>query len=106
MDSGWELYVGGNGGMKVRECDFLAKVETEDEVMEYCGAFIQLYREEARYLDRTAPWVERVGLDYVKQRVVEDHERPQGAPRPLQVLAGLLAGRSMGRTRLQGRGRA
>jgi nitrite reductase (NADH) large subunit len=74
VDSGWELYVGGNGGMKVRECDFLAKVETEDEVMEYCGAFLQLYREEARYLDRTAPWVERVGLDYVKQRIVEDHE--------------------------------
>ena len=45
VDSGWELYVGGNGGMKVRECDFLTKVETEDEVMEYCGAFLQLYRE-------------------------------------------------------------
>src|SRR3954465_396231 len=74
VDSGWELYVGGNGGMKVRECDFLAKVETEDEVMEYCGAFLQLYREEARYLDRTALWVERVGLDYVKKRVAEDHE--------------------------------
>ncbi len=40
--------------------------------MEYCGAFMQLYREEARYLERTAPWLERVGMDYVKQRVVED----------------------------------
>ena len=40
--------------------------------MEVCAAFIQLYREEARYLDRTAPWVERVGLDYVKAKVVED----------------------------------
>src|SRR3546814_5632950 len=36
------------------------------------AAFIQLYREEARYLDRTAPWVERVGLDYIKKRIVED----------------------------------
>ena len=35
---------------------------------------MQLYREEARYLDRTAPWLERVGLTYVKQRVVEDGE--------------------------------
>ena len=33
-----------------------------------CGAFLQLYREEARYLERTAPWVARVGIDYVKQR--------------------------------------
>jgi nitrite reductase (NADH) large subunit len=33
---------------------------------------LQLYREEARYLERTAPWIERVGLSYVKQRLVED----------------------------------
>jgi nitrite reductase (NADH) large subunit len=72
VDSGWELHIGGNGGIKLRGTDFLCKVETEDEVLEYCGAFLQLYREEARYLDRTAPWIERVGLDYVKQRIVED----------------------------------
>jgi nitrite reductase (NADH) large subunit len=72
VDSGWELHIAGNGGIKVRVTDFLCKVATEQEVMEYCGAFLQLYREEARYLDRTAPWVERVGLDYVKARVVDD----------------------------------
>jgi nitrite reductase (NADH) large subunit len=74
VDSGWELHVGGNGGVKIRATDLLCKVTTEDEVEEYCCAFIQLYREEARYLDRTAPWIERVGLAYVKQRVVEDAE--------------------------------
>jgi NAD(P)H-nitrite reductase large subunit len=47
-------------------------VATEEEALEYCAAFIQLYREEARYLERTAPWIERVGVDYVKARVVED----------------------------------
>ena len=72
VESGWELHVAGNGGIKVRVTDLLCKVETEGEVLEYCGAFLQLYREEARYLDRTAHWVERVGIDYVKQRVVED----------------------------------
>ena len=72
VESGWELHVGGNGGVKIRATDLLCKVTTEDEVEEYCCAFIQLYREEARYLDRTAPWIERVGLAYVKQRVVED----------------------------------
>jgi nitrite reductase (NADH) large subunit len=72
VDSGYELHVGGNGGIKVRVTDLLTKVETEEQVLEYCAAFIQLYREEAHYLERTAPWVERVGLTHIKARVVED----------------------------------
>ena len=72
VDSGFELHVGGNGGLHVRATDLLMKVETEEEVMEVCGAFLQLYREEARYLERTAPWIERVGIDYVRDRVVGD----------------------------------
>jgi len=72
VDSGYELHVGGNGGIKVRVTDLLCKVQTEAEVLEYCGAFTQLYREEAHYLERTAPWVERVGLEHIKQLVVED----------------------------------
>ena len=51
---------------------FLCKVKTGEEVLEYSGAFIQLYREEARYLDRTIHYVQRVGLDYVRKRVVDD----------------------------------
>ncbi len=72
VDSGYELSVGGNGGIKVRATDFLCKVATEAEAMHYCAAFVQLYREEARYLERTAPWIERVGVDYVRARIVED----------------------------------
>ncbi len=72
VESGWELHVGGNGGIKIRGTDFLCKVATAEEVLEYCAAFLQLYREEARYLERTAPWIERVGLDYVKTRIVDD----------------------------------
>jgi len=56
----------------VRVTDLLCKVDTEEEVLEYCGAFTQLYREEAHYLERTAPWVERVGLSYIKSRILED----------------------------------
>ncbi|HQT80962.1 MAG: nitrite reductase large subunit [Ferrovum sp. 37-45-19] len=72
VDSGYEIHVGGNGGMKVRVTDFLCKVESEAEVLEYCGAYMQLYREEAHYMERTAPWIERVGLAYIKQHIVED----------------------------------
>jgi nitrite reductase (NADH) large subunit len=72
VDSGWELYVGGNGGIKTEVAQFLAKVKTSDDVKEYSGAFLRLYREEAYYLDRTVHYMARVGLDYIKQRVVED----------------------------------
>ena len=64
--------MGGNGGVKVRATDLLCHVKSEVEVAEYCAAFLQLYREEAHYLERTAPWIERLGLAYVKQRLVED----------------------------------
>jgi nitrite reductase (NADH) large subunit len=70
-ERGWDLHVGGNGGITVRVTDLLAKVETEDEVLEYCAAYMQLYREEARYLERTAPWVERVGIAYVRERLAD-----------------------------------
>ncbi len=74
VDSGYELSVGGNGGMKVRATDFLCKVATEEEAMQYCAAFIQLYREEARYLERTAPWIERIGVAYIRERIADDAE--------------------------------
>ncbi|HYG32959.1 MAG TPA: nitrite reductase large subunit, partial [Methylophilaceae bacterium] len=79
VDSGWEIYVGGNGGIKTEVAQFLCKVKTHQEVLEYSGAFIQIYREEARYLDRTVHWIDRVGLDYVKKRVVEDAEGRKAA---------------------------
>ena len=44
-------------------------------MLEYAGAFLQLYREEARYLDRTVHWVARVGLDYVKKCILDDAAR-------------------------------
>jgi len=72
VDSGYELHIGGNGGIKVRVTDLLTKVETEEQVLEYCGAFTQMYREEAHYLERTAPWVERVGLSSIKARLLDD----------------------------------
>ena len=72
VESGWEIYVAGNGGIKTEAAQFLCKVKTSEEVLEYSGAFLQLYREEARYLDRTVHWVARVGLDYVKKHVLED----------------------------------
>jgi nitrite reductase (NADH) large subunit len=74
VDSGWEIYVAGNGGIKTEVAQFLVKVKTHEEVLEYAGAFLQLYREEGWYLERTVHYVHRVGLDYVKKRVLEDND--------------------------------
>ncbi|MGV6859912.1 MAG: nitrite reductase large subunit NirB [bacterium] len=75
VDSGYELHVGGNGGIKVRITDFLTKVDTEEDVLEWCGAYTQFYREDAHYLERTAPWVERVGLSKIKDALMDDDNR-------------------------------
>jgi len=75
VDSGWELYVAGNGGIKTEVAQFLCKVSTREEVMEYSAAFLQLYREEGYYLERTVHYVHRVGLEYVKQQVLEDADK-------------------------------
>ena len=72
VDSGYELYVAGNGGIKTEVAEFFCKVKTDDEVMEYSGAFLQLYREEGFYLERTVHYVHRVGLEYVKGKIVEN----------------------------------
>ena len=72
VDSGWELYVGGNGGIKTEVAQFLVKVKTAEDVMAYTGAFLELYRSEGWYLERTVHYIGRVGLDYVKKRIVQD----------------------------------
>ena len=72
VDSGWEMYVGGNGGIKTEVAQFLVKLKTAQEVLEYTGAFCQLYREEGWYLERTVHYVSRVGLDYVKKKILDD----------------------------------
>jgi len=72
VDSGYEIYVAGNGGIKTEVAQFLCKAANDEEVMEITGAFLQLYREEGFYLERTCHYVARVGLDHVKKRVVQD----------------------------------
>lgn len=75
VDSGYELHIAGAAGLEVKQTVLLCKLGTEEEVLEYTGAVMQLYREQAHYLDRIHKWVKRVGLDTVKQQIVEDGER-------------------------------
>ncbi|HEX2012856.1 MAG TPA: nitrite reductase large subunit NirB [Roseateles sp.] len=74
VDSGWEMYIAGNGGIKTEVAHFFTKLKSAAEVLEYTGAFMQLYRKEGWYLERTVHYVSRVGLDHVKARILDDHE--------------------------------
>jgi nitrite reductase (NADH) large subunit len=77
VEGGFDIMIGGNGGIDVRVTDKLTRVATEDEVLEITGAFLQMYREEAHYLERTAPWVARVGLEDIRRRVIDDRNERQ-----------------------------
>lgn len=73
-DGGWEIFIGGNGGIKARLADSLCKVKTDEELIELCGAIMQYYRETGNYLERTSEWVERMGLEHIRSVVVDDTE--------------------------------
>ena len=76
VENGFQLYIGGNGGTEVTKGQLLTTVETEDEVIRICGALMQYYRETGIYSERTAPWLERLGFENVKE-VLLDPERQQ-----------------------------
>jgi len=72
---GWEIFVGGCGGVELRGAERLATVETAEEVHEIVSAFLQLYREEAAYGERTFKWIERAGMKAIRASVVDDLEK-------------------------------
>jgi len=68
----WEIYVGGAAGGSVRKGDLLCTVDTHDDVLLYMGRFMQYYREHGKYLERTYGFVERVGIETLRQILVSD----------------------------------
>ncbi len=70
----WEIYIGGAAGSRVRKGDILCIVDSHDDVLKYMGRFMQYYRENAKYLERTYGFVERVGLEHIRSVVVDDSE--------------------------------
>jgi len=70
----WEIYVGGAAGAHIRKGDVLCSVGSHDEVLAVMGRFMQYYIENAKYLERTYGFLERVGIDHIRAVVVEDSE--------------------------------
>ena len=70
----WEIYIGGAAGSSVRKGDILCVVDSHEAVLKYMGRFIQYYRENAKYLERSYGFVERLGIARIRAIVVEDCE--------------------------------
>jgi nitrite reductase (NADH) large subunit len=70
----WELYVGGAAGAHIRKGDILCVVDSHDDVMKMMSRFVQYYRENAKYLERTYGFVERIGIDKLRSILVDDSE--------------------------------
>ncbi|MCD8920372.1 nitrite reductase large subunit NirB [Staphylococcus gallinarum] len=75
--NGFQIYIGGNGGTEVTIGQYLTTVETEDEVVKLCGALMQYYRETGIYAERTAPWLNRLGFDRVKDVILNETQQTQ-----------------------------
>jgi nitrite reductase (NADH) large subunit len=72
--SGWNLYVGGNGGADPRHADLLAQDLSDAELVRLIDRFLMFYIGTADRLERTSAWLERIegGLDHVRDVVVHD----------------------------------
>jgi nitrite reductase (NADH) large subunit len=70
----WEIYIGGAAGSTVRKGDLLTTVASHDEVLKYMGRFMQYYRENAKYLERTYGFVERLGIEKLRRILIDDIE--------------------------------
>jgi nitrite reductase (NADH) large subunit len=71
-ENGWNVYVGGNGGFTPRHADlFLTDVDT-DIAVKLIDRFLMFYVFTAERLQRTAPWVEAVGLEHIRSVIVDD----------------------------------
>ncbi|BEU01304.1 nitrite reductase large subunit [Agarivorans sp. OAG1] len=73
-DAGWNMYVGGNGGMKPRHGDLLAADLDQETLIKYVDRFMMFYIRTADKLQRTSVWLENLegGVDYLREVVVND----------------------------------
>jgi nitrite reductase (NADH) large subunit len=73
-ENGWNLFVGGNGGMKPRHADLFATDLDDETLIKYIDRFLMFYVRTADRLQRTSVWLDNLegGLEYLQQVVIED----------------------------------
>jgi len=75
VDSGYEIHYAGAAGLDIKGTEVLGHAKTEDEALEIIVAVVQMYREQAHYLERIYKWARRIGHDEVKQQIIENPDR-------------------------------
>ncbi len=75
VNSGYEIHFAGAAGLDIKGTEVLGLVKTEGDALEHIVALVQMYREQARYLERIYKWAKRVGLDEIRRQILEDHQK-------------------------------
>lgn len=75
VDSGYEIHFAGAAGLDIKGTEVLGLVRTEDEALEHIVALTQMYREQARYLERIYKWAKRVGIAEIKRQIMDDADK-------------------------------
>ncbi|MBF6211066.1 nitrite reductase large subunit [Nocardia puris] len=73
-ENGWNLYVGGNGGLTPKHAVLLAGELDDETLIKYIDRYLMFYIRTADRLQRTAPWQEALegGIEYLRQVICED----------------------------------
>ncbi|MDP7593608.1 MAG: nitrite reductase large subunit NirB [Litorilituus sp.] len=73
-ESGWNMYVCGNGGMKPRHADLFASDLSDSDLIQYIDRFFMFYIRTADRLQRTSVWMDNMegGLEYLKSVIIDD----------------------------------
>ncbi|MDQ0504093.1 nitrite reductase large subunit NirB [Xanthobacter agilis] len=78
VESGYEIHFAGAAGLEIKGTEILGTVKTEDEALEHVVALTQMYREQARYLERIYKWAKRIGTETIRAQIMDDAEKRQG----------------------------
>ena len=73
-ERGWNLYVGGNGGMKPQHAVLFAEDLDEETLIRYLDRYLMFYVRTADRLERTATWLNKLegGIEHLRRVVIDD----------------------------------
>jgi nitrite reductase (NADH) large subunit len=73
-ENGWNLYVGGNGGMRPAHAELLAEDLDTETLVRVIDRYLMWYVRTGERLERTATWQRKLpgGIEFVRRVVLED----------------------------------
>lgn len=74
VESGFDIHFAGAAGLDIKPTVVLGHVKTENEVVEYVAALMQMYREQGHYLERIYKWAKRVGVEEIQRQIMDDEK--------------------------------